>query len=194
MVSGSVDIRRIVPLDGDTTYYERLGIDRERLTYYYEHTISSTVNINFTENQVSVTTGLRQTIPQQDLAPEPVFAFEYEYSQMIQNAQDNPTSPAIGPNIITIEDTLEGVVLGAGGAALVAAPRVPTIINTIREAATNSIRTADHNSSFSLGTSIIPVIPNPEPIMEVMERVRRDTIMYNEDGETNPEDNQMRSI
>lgn len=192
--SGSVDIRRIVPLDGDTTYYERLGIDRERLTYYYEHTISSTVNINFTENQVSVTTGLRQTIPQQDLAPEPVFAFEYEYSQMIQNAQDNPTSPAIGPNIITIEDTLEGVVLGAGGAALVAAPRVPTIINTIREAATNSIRTADHNSSFSLGTSIIPVIPNPEPIMEVMERVRRDTIMYNEDGETNPEDNQMRSI
>lgn len=48
--------------------------------------------------------------------------------------------------------------------------------------------------SVALVSPVLPVIPNPEPIMEAMDRVRQNTIMYNEDGETNPEDNQMRSI
>lgn len=188
--SGSVDIRRIVPLDGDTTYYERLGIDPERLSYYYEHTISSTININFTENQVYVTTGLRQTIPQQDLAPEPVFAFEYEYSQMIQNTQDNPSSPAIGPNIITIEDTLRAAALCGG---LAVATQIPNAAIKLGEFF-SGIGESIIEESVTPNSPVLPVIPNPEPIMEAMDRVRQNTIMYNEDGETNPEDNQMRSI
>lgn len=189
--SGSVDIRRIVVMNNGFTYYERGGYDNQRHSAFYEHIIQASVsNINL-QSQISITTGLRQTIPQQDLAPEPVFAFEYEYSQMIQNAQNNPTSPAIGPNIVTSDDLVRFAALSGGVAAAISYG--PTLINEIEELA-SGISTAIRERSVAPISPVLPVIPNPEPFMEAMERVRQDTIMYNEDGEINSPSDQMETI
>lgn len=188
--SGIVDVKRIVVMNDGNTYFERAGIDYLHNRTFYEHTIQSTINSNGLESQVSVTAGLRQTIPQQDLAPEPVFAFEYEYSQMIQNTQDNPSSPAIGPNIITIEDTLRAAALCGGLAAATHIPDAAIEIGEFFSEIGESIR----ERSVAPVSTVLPVIPNPEPFIDAMERVRQDTIMYNEDGEIISPNDQMETI
>ena len=188
--SGIVYVKRIVVMNDGNTYFERAGIDYLHNRTFYEHTIQSTINSNGLESQVSVTAGLRQTIPQQDLAPEPVFAFEYEYSQMIQNTQDNPSSPAIGPNIITIEDTLRAAALCGGLAAATYIPDAAIEIGEFFSEIGESIR----EGSVAPVSPVLPVIPNPEPFIDAMERVRQDTIMYNEDGEINSPSDQMETI